>query len=332
MKRIALVMIHIVGWLIILALVLIPLIRFGIKQPIPYVTTAYFLYMGSFYLNLLVIFPWWVKKRRIAHLLLSWLILIILYTALFLLVNYLFNVYQYQPPWLTLLNTFTRSVIFTGYFLLASTVYKFTVDWFRSARMREQQENQHLRTELAFLRSQINPHFLFNTLNNIYTLAYQQSDKTADAVMRLSGMMQYMLYESNVERVALQKELDYIDQLIALQQLRMKDRMALEYTVTGNTGACTIPPLVLIPFVENIFKHGVLNNEEDPAMIRLQIDNGQLSFHTRNRINDHLKDATSGIGLANVKRRIALLYPPASGFTIEQNGTHYCVHLTLQLH
>jgi two-component system LytT family sensor kinase len=332
MKHIALAMIHIVGWLIILALVLIPLMRFGITQPIPYVATAYFLYMGSFYINLFVIFPWWVKKRRIIHLLLSWLLLIVLYTALFLLVNYLFKVYQYHRPWLILLNTFTRSVIFTGYFLLASTVYKFTVDWFRSERLREQLENQHLKTELVFLRSQINPHFLINTLSNIYTLAYKQSDKTADAVMRLSGMMHYMLYESNEERVALQKELDYIEQLIALQQLRTKDRIALEYTVTGNPATFTIPPMLLIPFVENIFKHGVLNNEEDPAMIRLQIAGGQLILHTRNRINDHLKDAVNGIGLANVKRRIALLYPPSSGFTIEKNDTHYATHLTLQLH
>lgn len=331
MKKKGLVAGHIIVWLAVLGILLTPMIKFGVTQPIPYVVTAYFLYLGSFYINLLVIFPWWTKKRRVFHLLLSWLVLLLLYTLLFLLVNYGFQVYQNKRHWIIVLDTFLRSSIFNGLFLFASTAYQFTTDWFRNERLREQLENQHLKTELAFLRSQINPHFLFNTLNNIYTLAYQGSEKTADAVMRLSGMMQYMLYESNDERVLLSKELAYIEQLIVLQQLRMKEKMALEYLVNGNPDNYTIPPLLLIPFIENIFKHGILNNPQNPAVIHLRIENDQLTLYARNNINDHLKDATSGIGLANVKRRIELLYPKTSGFTVQNTPTHYSVHLTLQL-
>jgi sensor histidine kinase YesM len=295
------------------------------------VVTAFFLYLGSFYINLYLIFPGWSKKRKIIQLLLSWFVLVTLYTLLFLFVNYLFHTYQNKRPQLILLDTFLRSSIFNGCFLVASTIYKFAIDWFRNERLKEQLENEHLKTELAFLRSQINPHFLFNTLNNIYTLAYQQSNKTADAVMRLAWMMQYMLYDSNVEKVMLAKELDYIEQLIALQQLRIKERMALEYTVTGSPAGYTIPPLLLIPFVENVFKHGVLNDPANPAIIHLNIDNGKLLLHARNSINQHLKDETKGIGLVNVKRRIELLYTKASGYTIENSTTHFSVHLTLQL-
>jgi two-component system LytT family sensor kinase len=322
---------HVFVWAAVLALLLTPMVRFGVTQPIPYVVSAFLLYLGSFYINLHIIVPWWSKKKRVFQLLLSWLLLTLLYTLLFLLVNYLFVVYQHQRPRLILLNTFLRSSIFNGCFLITSTLYKFAIDWFRNDRLKEQLENEHLKTELAFLRSQINPHFLFNTLNNIYTLAYQQSSKTANAVMRLSGMMQYMLYDSNVEKVMLVKELAYIEQLIALQQLRMKECMSLEYSVTGHPSGYTIPPLLLIPFVENVFKHGVLNDPENPAIIHLTIDDDRLLLHTSNRINNHLKDETRGIGLVNVKRRMELLYTKASGYTIENSATHFSVHLTLQL-
>lgn len=225
MYRKGLVTGHIVVWLTALAFLLIPMFKFGILQPIPYAVTAFLLYLSTFYLHLFWIFPRWAKKRRPVHLLLSWLALMIVYTFLFLIVNARFDVYQNEPPWPTLLHTFLRCAAFTGCFLVVSTAYQFTVDWFRNERQREKLENQQLKTKLAFLRSQINPHFLFNTLNNIYTLAYQQSAQTADAVMRLSGMMQYMLYESNAEHVLLRKELDYVEQFIALQQLRMKENL-----------------------------------------------------------------------------------------------------------
>ncbi|MDF2193189.1 histidine kinase [Paraflavitalea sp. CAU 1676] len=322
---------HIFCWTLTMALLLTPLIKFGVTQPVPYVATAYLLYLGTFYINLIIIIPLWARNKRIVSLLLAWLALIALYTLLFLLVNYLFNAYQYQRPRLIILNTFTRSLIFCGIFLLASTLYRFTVDWFRHERLSEQKENQHLKTELSFLRSQINPHFLFNTLNNIYTLAYQRSEKTADAVMKLSGMMQYMLYESNSEKVPLQKELDYIAQLIALEQLRVKGSMALDFTITGNPEKYLLPPMLLIPFVENIFKHGVINDKTDPALIRLTIAEGRLHLFTSNRMNSHVKDGGHGVGLANVKRRINILYPGSPGVNIEKQADHYSVQLILQL-
>lgn len=322
---------HIICWTLTMALLLTPLVKFGVTQPIPYVATAYLLYLGSFYINLYMIIPWWTRRRRIVSLLLAWLLLISGYTLLFLLINYLFKVYQYQRPWLIVLNTFTRSLIFTGIFLLASTLYRFTVDWFRNERLREKKENEHLKTELSFLRSQINPHFLFNTLNNIYTLAYQRSEKTADAVMKLSGMMQYMLYDSNSEWVPLQKELDYIGQLIALEQLRIKGKMTLHFTVTGSPENYLVPPMLLIPFIENIFKHGVINDAEDPALIRLIIEEGRLQLFTRNRMNNHIKDSGHGIGLSNVKRRISILYPNSPGIDIQIDDNRYTVHLSLQL-
>jgi LytS/YehU family sensor histidine kinase len=191
-------------------------------------------------------------------------------------------------------------------------------------------EKTSLSIELAFLKSQINPHFLFNTLNTIYILAYQQSVQTPDAILKMSDMMRYMLYESNEERVPLSKEIYYIRQLMALQQLRMKDPMCFDFSVTGEVENYRVAPLILVNFAENIFKHAVLNDESNPAIMHLKLEGEQLSLYSRNRINNALKDDEGGIGLANVKRRMELIYPHRHHFKIESDAIYYNSYLTIQ--
>lgn len=182
-------------------------------------------------------------------------------------------------------------------------------------------------TELSFLRSQINPHFLFNSLNNIYSLVYHQSDQSLAAIAKLSDLLRYMLYDMN-EQVPLQKELDYINKYIELQQMRFDQPLAANLEITGNPGKCHIPPLLLIPFVENAFKHGEIRNGH-PLAMKLHADNGSVRFSIRNTVGSHQKDTGGGIGLENVQRRLELLYPGKYTLQVRQTKDIFEVQLEI---
>jgi len=140
-----------------------------------------------------------------------------------------------------------------------------------------------------------------------------------------------MLYESNNEWVPLTKEINYIRQLMALEQLRNSEPQRFDFSLEGNTDDRMVAPLLLVPFIENIFKHGVLNDKENPVTVKLEVTKNRLFFHSRNKINCSLKDNTSGIGLINVKRRLELLYPGKYQLSQTIDGEYYSVNLTLQL-
>ena len=323
---------HIGAWVLFLSFFLFPVFLGGFTSRMLFVLISFLLYISVFYINLFVILPLWIKKRKIIILLVSWAALIFVYTLLSVALNHVLHVFDKNGNVrLELLNAFLRNFLFVSIFLFASTAYQSITDWFKNEKIKEQLENQNLKTELAFLKSQINPHFLFNTLNNIYILAYQGSKETAEAILKLSDMMRYMLYESSDEFVPLEKEIEYIGQLISLQQLRMKEKSCLEFYTNGSTAEKVIAPLILIAFVENIFKHAVLNNPEDHARVEISIENNILTFRSRNRMLSGTNKSQTGIGLQNVRRRLELIYPGKHQFEIEQDGIHYSIHLTIQL-
>ena len=209
---------------------------------------------------------------------------------------------------------------------------KFTFDWFKNMRIRRELENQNLTSELAFLKSQINPHFLFNTLNNIHTLAYKKADGAPDAIMRLSELMRYMLYESDVERVPLKMELQHLKSFVGLQALRFKAADVVDLQVTGELEKHTIAPLLLLPLVENAFKHGYQLNRS--GAIRIYLEAGsQLVFTVTNDKppvgSVQQKDETGGIGLENIKRRLELIYGQQYALEIDDQAHYFKVTLTL---
>jgi LytS/YehU family sensor histidine kinase len=208
--------------------------------------------------------------------------------------------------------TFSRyflGAFLTGvFFAFLSTAFKFSVDWFLNEKVRKNLENEKLIAELAFLKSQINPHFLFNSLNNIYSLTYQKSDKASEAVMKLSEIMRYMLQESNEPTVKLSREIRYLENYIELQKLRFKSKAYIDFIITGDIAEQSIAPLILIAFVENAFKHGDVSDASSPIRIRIEIANNILQFELWNKKSGQNKDETSGIGLNNVRRRLELLY------------------------
>jgi len=188
---------------------------------------------------------------------------------------------------------------------------------------------QHRQSELSFLRSQLNPHFLFNSLNNIYSLVNQGSDKALEAIAGFSDLMRYMLYDAS-ENIRLSDEINYIHKYIRLQQLRFDYDLPVKISVTGVTPGRTIPPLLLIPFVENAFKHGSFQSKADELIITIRYEESGLHFFCSNKVNKHQKDSQGGIGLENVKRRLELLYPSTHHLAVGMEHDRFNVKLHLQ--
>lgn len=200
-------------------------------------------------------------------------------------------------------------------------------------RLRET-EQEKLQTELSYLKAQINPHFLFNTLNSIYSLAIEQSVHTPDAIIELSAFLRYITEETHEEQVSLTKELAYIGHYIALQKLRLADTVQLSYTTTGQTHGKTIAPLILISFIENAFKYGVNPQEDSVITINITVVESEIHCHVFNRkvnLAPNFQTAGSGIGLANTTARLKLLYPDRHRLVISDRADDFTVDLFLTL-
>ena len=227
---------------------------------------------------------------------------------------------------------------FVFVYVALTSLLKLSKGWFLVSRaerqiMRIRQEK--VESELKALKSQINPHFLFNSLNNIYSLSMGQSGKAPAAILKLSDLMRYMLYDSNEERVALRSEIAFLENYIDLQRLRSDRQARIEYSKDGTPEGLRIAPLVFLPLVENSFKHGV---KGDPSggyvVIRLRIGKGDLELSLENNkgmVNDIKDEEPSGIGLVNVRRRLELLYPNKYLLDIQDDGDVFMVRLKLAL-
>jgi two-component system, LytTR family, sensor kinase len=215
-----------------------------------------------------------------------------------------------------------------------STAIKITNEWFRNEKQKKEMENEKLNSELAFLKSQVNPHFLFNILNNICSLARKKSDETENSIIKLSHIMRYMLYESKDEKVSLEKEIEYLQNYIELQQLRLSENVVINFNIEGNPGNYLIEPMLLIPFVENAFKHGISYLSDSKIEISLNVVDDSLHFIVENYVvkkKDDNISVESGIGLKNVLRRLELLYPGKHEISILDDTIKYLVDLKISL-
>ncbi len=232
--------------------------------------------------------------------------------------------FQYEWIWATLKIT----VIISIYAMLI----RFSIDWFESQKYKDELIKERQAGEIALLRSQVNPHFLFNTLNNIYSLVYNKSDEAPEAVMKLSSIMRYMLYDSNTDVVAVNKEVEYLNSFIELQQLRITQKGFIEMKVTGSMENRTIAPMLLIPFVENAFKHGEKNHTPG-IIINLDLEPGRLVFTVQNYIKPNPQapaEESGGFGLENIKRRLGLLYPDKHELTLNLSEEKFKIELIIQ--
>jgi sensor histidine kinase YesM len=227
---------------------------------------------------------------------------------------------------------FISQISFVPIFLFLGWLARVTENLVVNTFKKEQLEKQAAEAELHYLKSQINPHFLFNTLNNIHTLVYKQAATAPDAVMQLASLMRYMIYESNAPTVPLSRELQYLQDYINLQQLRYKQGPIVDLQMTGEMGAFRIAPLLFIHLLENAYKHSPAQLAPGDLKLHVQVRHDTLIFSIQNPIAKtqvEFFEKHDGIGLPNVRKRLALLYPDRHSIDIHNTGETFAVVLTV---
>lgn len=219
--------------------------------------------------------------------------------------------------------------------LLASVFYSIAVERVRVEKQQKENTAMQVEMELKFLRSQISPHFLFNILTNLVFLARKKSDQLEASLLMLSSLMRYMLHDTG-KKISLRQEVEYLESYVALQKLRFgyDVKIAFNIDVSSDEMERTVEPMLLIPFAENAFKHGTGYVDQPFIDINLSLKNSVLMFAVRNKFDrdkDTSKDESSGIGLSNVRSRLALLYPGRHDLVIQSDNNVFSIELTLKL-
>lgn len=288
------------------------------------------------YLNYFFLLPRWLKQKQLGTYLLEFILPFSLLTLLRVqLLRYIFGS---NPDQFNFVNSsfFTvQLVLITLFIVVFVGMLRFAVDWFEFEARAKAIENEKLFAELNFLKAQINPHFLFNTLNNLYYLAYSHSPNTTEVIEKLSQMMRYMIYDTNAARVPLSKEVTYMENYISLEKLRLNDQIPITFAVQGNIQSALIVPLIFITFLENAFKHGVSNNNPQ-AWVKIKIDIADkvctyTVANSKIKGNNPVAGEKSGIGLQNVKRRLDLSYPDLYELDVNDAPDEFRVKLKLIL-
>lgn len=237
-----------------------------------------------------------------------------------------FGLWQF-PNTISLGEYFMDTVFYSAIGIFLCFVLKMINDFFA----REMIESERVQMELQFLKSQVNPHFLFNSFNSLYGLSLTEPKRTPDTILKMAELTRYMLYESNETEVPLYREVNYLYSLIELEKLRHEDTMCLQVAISAIPENLKIAPLLLIAFVENTFKHGETGNPEHPIKITLNVEANCLHFSVVNLVGHGVKDTTGGIGLKNVKRRLDLIYPGRYKLELGLNKRDYQSKLYLKL-
>ena len=298
--------------------------------------------LAIFYYFYSIAIPKFLQKKRIGRFVLFMLLIVGVYPFVKHMVDDLVS--GYFPEETSMMSNLVGAGFWQVYLIrvfsclfviMMGGIGKFTFDWFKNMKIRAELETQNLTSELAFLKSQINPHFLFNTLNNIHTLAYKKSDLAPDSIMQLSELMRYMIYESDVEFVPLDKEIVHLRSFIDLQTLRFKSENIVDIQVNGDSSRHEVAPLLLLPFVENAFKHGSNLNRDAAIRINLDCKKDGIHFEVINDFNHSAaieKDNTGGIGLENIRRRLELIYKDKYTFDIDGTSGTYHTRLSIYKH
>ncbi|HVI44061.1 MAG TPA: histidine kinase [Chitinophaga sp.] len=287
--------------------------------------------IAIFYSNALYFIPRFFRQRRYAEYTGA---LIGMFLLLFVL-RYNFEKFFLPKPSIYL-RPLTFVIFFIYLFIISiSTAYQMIREQLMMERNLNARENENLKTELSLLRSQVSPHFMFNVLNNMVALARKKSDLLEPSLIKLSSLMRYMLYEADEEKVALHKEIEYLQSYIDLQQQRFFRNVTINVSFAVAENYYEIEPMLLIPFVENAFKHGTGMIMDAQIDINLSTKGRTLYFSVKNKYNNNnseVKDKTSGIGLANVKRRLNLLYRDGHHLDIDKRDEWFTITLQLNLH
>lgn len=323
-KRI-LALIHIIPWII-------ALVNFSWEVLVnnrPFTPQALVIGLYVFYAHLFI-FKKYLNKRKYKTYLLHLSGILLTGPLPFLIFAFYFK--EKIRTWMDFLVYYVDSIPIVFSFIIVSSLVVILQNLIINTLKKEQLEKQAINTELVYLKSQINPHFLFNTLNNIHTLVYTQAPAAPEAVMRLSTLMRYMIYESNASTVPLSIEINYLQDYISLQQLRYESSPVVDFQVEGNTETCHIAPLLFIHILENAYKHSPSKLEPGSIKVRVVVKENFLVVTFQNPIgnnNLNLLEEPGGIGLQNVQKRLQLLYPEQHSLDINQTDKIFQVELKI---
>jgi LytS/YehU family sensor histidine kinase len=287
------------------------------------VTGRVVLIIGLVYHNLLLLLPAFFKDMK-PYYWLALLLSLIVFCVLNISFNYSFHLAELSKVSEVSISSLAIYFVVGVRLLFLSAILKLSVDWYDQQTMIHRLEAANLQAEVKLLKSQLNPHFLFNTLNNLQSLIIRKSTKAVTLVEDLAEMMDYMLYDSQKEKVPLVKEIRYIQNYLDLEQLRKYNSAQITFNYNGNLEEYTIAPLLLLPLIENAVKHGINKVEVDGFIaVVLEVNAGVLLLTVKNNIPPKEEITRTGIGIANLLRRLALLYPAQYVFeTQKENNIH----------
>jgi len=336
------VLIHAVAWILLFSLPYLLRPSYNpneVKPPEP--QNPYLLFIVTrisdallitfFYLNAGLLIPRLFYKKKYTFYFLSVIFSFSFYVVIMYILRINFTDFDHN-------FSFNKHLFFSTFIFLfilsGSIAYKTIRDKVIADQLAKDKENEYLKTELALLRSQVSPHFMFNVLNNMVSLARKKSDLLEPSLIKLSSLMRYMLYETDEEKVSLEKETDYLHSYIDLQQQRFGKKVIINVNMFPADKMYYIEPMLLIPFVENAFKHGTGLIENAHIDIDMKAEKNILYFSVTNKYDadsNEIKDKASGIGLVNVQRRLQLLYPSQHELNITKDNNLFTVSLKINL-
>jgi two-component system LytT family sensor kinase len=208
---------------------------------------------------------------------------------------------------------------------------KLIIEKLRSDRANRVRDQQRLESELQYLKAQVNPHFLFNAINSVYFLIKKDPDRAAETLIKLSDLLRFQLYDCSDEKISIEKEIEYLNNFITLEKIRRGEKVNVQVEMNGSLSGFMISPFMLIPFVENAFKHVASSNGESKVSIKLERVDDRLLARIENTSEKVVASRVGGVGLKNVKRRLELLYPDSHNLHIEEGAAKYAVQLSLKI-
>jgi sensor histidine kinase YesM len=290
---------------------------------------VHFLWLALFYLNAFLFIPKFVYRRKAG----LYILAILASVAVMLLIDIAYFRVFIPGVNFRIYNYFAFNTLPVVFVLIASTAYRLIIDRINARQREKERIAENLKTELSLLRSQVSPHFMFNILNNMVALARKKSDQLEPSLIKLSQLLRYMLYETH-QKVSLDREVEYLQSYIDLQQQRFGKTVEVKALFDVGQGSPSIEPMLLIPFVENAFKHGAVMIEQPVIDIHLETKGNHLLFTVRNKFRpegEEVKDEASGIGLVNVERRLRLLYPGKHSLQVRKEDPWFDVQLQIDL-
>ena len=334
---------HLVFWIVYVLLNSVMYGRIGGDYFNQFQLQLYYLpvVLAATYITLYLLIPRFLVHKKY-FLFAFWLITATLFMSFLQRINiFLFVLPRFYPDYDTsTYSIFSVDIIFRVLMEFPVVVFaallKIVKLWYLNQQYNQKLIQDKLQAELKFLKSQIHPHFLFNTLNNLYALTLKKSDLAPKMVLRLSDLLSYMLYESNVPMISLDKEVEILNNFIELEKIRYGNMLKINFSLSGNTQDKQIAPLLLLPFVENAFKHGVSKKLSNKWInIKLIAEDSQIHFEVENSKEDgsaHIAaEYSEGIGLKNVRRRLDLLYADKHHLDIKDQGNVFQIELLLDI-